>query len=101
MYLVSVAVESYKVELLFQGLRLFGDLVCHFFLAPRAPPTALKLQLNRAHGQNPAARMLAPRATSWRPPRPALYYIQLIPLRALVRVVSHQLILFPSALTGQ
>jgi hypothetical protein len=75
---------------------------CAIFSWPRVRRLlALKLQLNRAHGQNPAARMLAPRATSWRPPRPALYYIQLIPLRALVRVVSHQLILFPSALTGQ
>lgn len=35
MYLVSVAAES-KVGLLFKGLRLFGDLVCHLFLAPRA-----------------------------------------------------------------
>lgn len=33
--LVSVAAES-KVGLLFKGLRLFGDLVCHLFLAPRA-----------------------------------------------------------------
>lgn len=32
MYLVSVAAES-KVGPLFKGLRLFGDLVCHFFLA--------------------------------------------------------------------
>jgi hypothetical protein len=35
MYLVSVAAES-KVGPLFKGLRLFGDLVCRFFLAPRA-----------------------------------------------------------------
>ena len=35
MYLGSVAAES-KVGLLFKGLRLFGDLVCRFILAPRA-----------------------------------------------------------------
>ena len=35
MYLVSVAAES-KVGLLFKGLRLFGNLVCRFILAPRA-----------------------------------------------------------------